>query len=261
MEKTTKNAVLAQFGSWERKNIAKAGLNLSTAIVINPNRKSSFAKMYAEHSNGGTLEVFALAVVTNGTAFRYAARLRNGGFDVCNGFYCTKADFLRYKNMPDVTFVLLVSEPLKYEKRNYMPERVPSEAGWYSRDKSGYKLPNESDRRRAAHAYCARVRLERAKAAFNPEYREAAAMRAAKVMELFRTRIANLILETPDFWAVIRKAESYGGYLLNWAVRDIKHAQTAEQLSRAAKDFSKRAAELEEKLNEFEKIGVVAIAS
>ena len=253
MKNTVKNTVLHRFSAWERRNIAKAGLNLSTAQVINPNRKSSLAKMYDEWSHGGKLNVFAVALEDKkeyNYHYECVAQLRPGGFDIRIG-YRTKKDFLQYKNDPDIIFVLLVSEPLEYAARNFSPDRVPNEAGKFGRDKSGYKLPRVDERKRAAHAYCARVRMERAKAAFNPAYRDAAINKANEILESFRARIANAVLTVPNFYDIMKKI-SYPCGWFGWDIRDIKRAETAEQLATAVQNFQKHAKELELQLDECE---------
>ena len=253
MKNTVKNTVLRRFSAWERRNIAKAGLNLTTAQVINPNRKSSFAKMFADYSNDGKLNVFAVALEDKkeyNYHYECVAQLCEGGFNIRIG-YRTKKDFLQYKNNPDVVFVLLVSEPLEYTARKFSPDRVPNEAGKYGRDKSGYKLPRIDERKRAAHAYCARVRMERAKSAFNPAYRDAAINKANEILESFRARIANAVLTVPNFCSIMKKI-SYPCDWFGWDIRDIKRAETAAQLAAAVKSFQKHADELESQLDEYE---------
>ena len=226
MKNTVKNTVLARFDAYDRRKLAKAGLNLSAAFVVSPNRAQSLAKIYDEWSRGGAFNVFAFAL-SSVYCRTVVAKLRPGGFDICCG-YCTKADFRQYKNDSDMDFVLFVSFPLEYVGKNFFPDRKPNEAGKYGRDKSGYELPRIDERKRAAHAYCARVRMERAKAAFNPAYRNAALIKANEILESFRARIANAVLTVPNFYDIMKKI-SYPCGWFGWDIRDIKRAETAAQ--------------------------------
>lgn len=266
------NKHLRDMWKGQRDSLAAAGLDLNSAQLIIPDRKKSYKKMYETYHRPGCIVVALVLLERNFNQPKtdldqYAAILNPSGFDFVERLGFRKSDFQQYKNDPAATLFILVSQKLeKVEKPHpdFLNTRRPKDAGHnistgsvfnhqcWKIDRSGYPVKDINERKKYAHNLFARLRREKAVAAFDPTTRAAAMLEAKKKIDNLRRAIAYIVLTHADFINMIGDIQ----LILRWDVQryyeHIERTVTAGELESAVKNFNEAVDKVNEILSKYE---------
>ena len=237
-------SMLAKMSSTDRADLRKHGINLaSPSLTVSPKKcNQSTTRILKESKKEGRAQVLVAIYQYNdwrGVGYRCEAAYPTEGDNWTSS--TTKKYFDEIRHYETTKLYLVSSEPLEYIDKwrrgeEYDPfKREDLERHDWMRsqcDKSGYHHKDIDAEKRRAHYYYEDLRRKQAEAAFNTDDREKALNEAKQTMTATRMKIAEYIIDNDyvpsiDFWSI------------GWAVRHIKQAQTADELTTAIEEFNK----------------------